>query len=435
MSSTRIKVMLATNIMGLGGAERTVQTVARYLNKEQFDVTVLCMEAGGGRVEELVQAGVRVLVGDGSIESIKKLCQPGEVDVLHLQRSGHMEPLHTAVVEYLKPKKMMEVNIFAFTDPVLGPRFDLQIYKSMMMLTERIWKGKIPRVINPWLRERVIYNPVTVNYFDAFKLSKEEIIARRSALGLKPNDFVLGRIGRNDPVKWGDLILSALPALVQKIPQVKFVFRTLPTARLTWLKKCGYLDRVVVLPETNNEAEIAATYQLLDVYVHPSRRGEAFGNTLNEAMVWSLPIVVENTPHWDNGQLEQVDHGKTGWVVSTVSGLVSAIEDLAKDRDARIAFGRAGRKKVVEFFDLTRGVTQYELAYRQLMGLIDEKDLATLIFPSAETILSFPSWYQHQKKIDITHPSQPFWEVAHFIAKWRWRLNDSLTARGFIKGV
>jgi len=433
MNQNKIKLIIASNIMHIGGAERTVQTLALNLDKELFDVTVLCMEDGGGRVDELLQNGVKVLIGNGTIEKIKELIPDPEVDILHFHRSGHKENLHLEVTEYLAPKKIMETNVFAFEDDVLGPKFDLRVYKSMMMLTQRAWHNK---TVNKdwWKKERVIYNPVTLDKFNAYKLDGDAIKEKRRALGFGNEDIIIGRVGRNDPVKWGDLILSALPYITKELPDVKIVFRTAPANRMKWLKDKGYLGKnVIVLPETSNEKEISETYQLLDIYVHTTRRGEAFGNTLNEAMAWELPIIVENTPHWDNGQLEQVKNDVNGFVVQSVGGLMAALKKLVEDKAERVRLGSNGRKRVENNFGQKIGIGQYELAYKNLMGMIGEADLQKDIFPSIEEIESYAREYGNLKKMDYPHQLSVLAELILFKDKLKWRLYDSLVARGFLK--
>jgi glycosyltransferase involved in cell wall biosynthesis len=397
------------------------------INREMFDITVLCMEAGGIRTEALERMGVRVLVGDGTLEKIKNLIPAPDIDILHFHRSGHSEPLHNAIVQYLKPKKIMETNVFAFYDPTLV--FDLQVYKSMMMLTQRVWKGKTP-LIDQWKKQRVIYNPVTVDSFEKFRLSHTEIQKKRNELGIPEHHLVIGRIGRNDPVKWGDLLLSAWPFLIRKIPNITCILRTAPDSRIMWFKKHGFLNdnRMIILSESGDEREVAETYQLLDVYVHMSRRGEAFGNSLNEAMVWGLPIIVENTPQWDNGQVEQIVDSKTGYIVRSVGGLLAAIETLT-DPNQRKKFGQEGRYRVTSSFGLNRGVGQYELAYEQLSAIVDSERLSQGIFPTPKELINFPREYSKLCTIDTKHKVIIWMEVVAYIQKIYWRIIDSLIAR------
>lgn len=429
----KINVCIATNILDIGGAERTVQTLALQLNKTEFDVTVLCLLRGGPRVSLLEEHGARVLVGDGTLEKIKTLLPNPNFDVLHFHRSGQNElPLHAEVVAYLKPKKLMETNIFALEDPILGSKFDLHAYKSLMMLCERVWRGPMP-ALNQYLLQRVIYNPVTVEYFEQFKLSDTDRENQRLSLGIGPNDIVFGRVGRNDTTKWGDLVLSAMPKILAQNPQAKFVFRTVPDARLTWLKKNNFFGgRVIVLPESKDEREIAATYQLFDVCIHTSRRGEAFGNSLNEAMVWSLPIIVENTPHWDNGQLEQVENGVTGWVVKSVGGLVAAAQNLIDDSKQRNAFATAGNKKVREQFGWHRGISQYELAYKQLVGVVTSDYVQQNIYPTVEQLEKYHAQYQAIINLDFPHRRNFAWSIHSWATYWYWRVGDSLRSRGLL---
>ncbi len=429
----KIKLVIATNILDIGGAERTVQTLALYLDKAKFDVTVLCLLRGGPRVKLLEEQNARVLIGDGTLNKIKELIPKPDIDILHFHRSGQRESaLHEEVVEYLHPKKLMETNIFAFTDPALGHKFDLQLYKSMMMLSERVWQGK-ERGVGDCLKQRVAYNPVTVDYFDQFRLTIERRQVMRNELGIKSDEILLGRIGRNDTVKWGDLILTALPEIFKNNSKVKVLFRTVPTSRLGWLKKNNFFDgRVIVLPESSSEKEIAETYQMLDVYVHTSRRGEAFGNSLNEAMVWGLPIIVENTPHWDNGQLEQVDNGKTGWVVSSAGGLAAAVADLVSNTDRRNYFGKSGHKKVVDCFDRGIGVAQYELAYLQLAGLKNDSEVISQAFPAVNALVVYHKEYQKLSQLDFPHKVLFWLEVKRKVQYYYWRVVDSLVSRGFI---
>jgi len=433
MNQNKIKLIIASNIMHIGGAERTVQTLALNLNKEIFDVTILCLEDGGGRVDELLRNGAKVLIGNGTIGKIKELIPSPAVDILHFHRSGHKENLHIEVLEYLAPKKAMETNVFAFDDDILGSKFDLRIYKSMMMLTQRAWKE---RIINKdwWKKERVIYNPVTLDKFNIYKLDEKSIQEKRQSLGINNHDIVIGRVGRNDPVKWGDLILTALPYIKKELPNVKIIFKTAPVNRLKWLKKKGYLGtNVIVLSETNDEKEISETYQLMDIYAHTTRRGEAFGNTLNEAMAWRLPIIVENTPHWDNGQLEQVENNVNGFVVQSVGGFLAALKRLTGNKVERIQFGLNGRKKVEENFDQDIGIGQYELSYKHLMGMISEIDLQKNIFPSMKEVELYAREYENLKRIDYPHQSSMSVEFKFLKDKLKWRLYDSLIARGFIE--
>ena len=66
VSRRRIKVMLAIDGLGLGGAEMVVRDLARFLDRDWFDVCVCCTRGLGGSIgEELLRDGFDVFVLPG----------------------------------------------------------------------------------------------------------------------------------------------------------------------------------------------------------------------------------------------------------------------------------------------------------------------------------------------------------------------------------
>ncbi len=62
----RIKVMLAIDGLGLGGAEMVVRDLARFLDRDWFDVCVCCTKGLGGSIgEEMLRDGIDVFVLPG----------------------------------------------------------------------------------------------------------------------------------------------------------------------------------------------------------------------------------------------------------------------------------------------------------------------------------------------------------------------------------
>ena len=66
VSTRRIKVMLAIHGLGLGGAEMVVRDLARFLDRDRFDVCIRCTRGLGGSIgEELARDGFDVFVLPG----------------------------------------------------------------------------------------------------------------------------------------------------------------------------------------------------------------------------------------------------------------------------------------------------------------------------------------------------------------------------------
>jgi glycosyltransferase involved in cell wall biosynthesis len=93
--------------------------------------------------------------------------------------------------------------------------------------------------------------------------------------------------------------------------------------------------------------------------LHPVSWPEPFGLTLIESMACGTPVIA-----FDQGAIpEVIKHGKTGFVVDNVEGMVNAISKL--DRiDRKIC-----RDYVLKRFSVEQMVDNYELVYHAILGV------------------------------------------------------------------
>ena len=93
---------------------------------------------------------------------------------------------------------------------------------------------------------------------------------------------------------------------------------------------------------------------------------EGLPNVVLEAMAAGLPVVATNV----GGLPEVVEQGETGWLVAPkdVPALAGAINHLLAHDGVRIAFGRAGRKRVEQRFSLAAMVQQHEDMFLRLLN-------------------------------------------------------------------
>lgn len=168
------------------------------------------------------------------------------------------------------------------------------------------------------------------------------------------DSFVIGRIGRASTDKWDRSLVDAMPAIVKKIPNVRFVFRAFPSQ---WKhsvpsdvqKRCRFM------PETSSLSELEDTIDQCDVMVQFSRIGETFGCAIAEAMARGIAVIVNSTDFRtkypydrDNAQVELVDHAKNGFVVVTQNELVHALQKL-QSKTIRKNMGVTAYKKAQQF--------------------------------------------------------------------------------------
>jgi len=120
-------------------------------------------------------------------------------------------------------------------------------------------------------------------------------------------------------------------------------------------------DRVKFLGQRDDVQDVLAD---ADVVVIPSH-AEPFGRVALEAMVLARPVVGTNA----GGLPEVVRDGETGILVPPRSPgrLAAAIAKLLEDKSLAERMGRAGRKRVMEMFDIKDKVRELELLYTELI--------------------------------------------------------------------
>lgn len=108
-------------------------------------------------------------------------------------------------------------------------------------------------------------------------------------------------------------------------------------------------DKIEFLGWIDNE-KVPGFMANLDIFAIPSRwDGESFGVVAVEAGAAGLPCVVSNV----GGLPEVVIDGETGTVVpkDDPDQLADAIEDLVNNKDKRISYGDAARRRVEEHYE------------------------------------------------------------------------------------
>lgn len=125
-------------------------------------------------------------------------------------------------------------------------------------------------------------------------------------------------IGNVTERKGQDLVIRALPAIRDRIPDILYVVAGLPTdaARLQDLAVSLGVGDAVRLVGRVNSMELMALLTISEVFLLTSRESstgdvEGYGIAALEAQLVGLPVVVTNV----GGLPEAVDHGRSGFVV------------------------------------------------------------------------------------------------------------------------
>lgn len=219
------------------------------------------------------------------------------------------------------------------------------MFQSMMHLNERYLPASGEAF--DFSRHKVMYNMVDVQEFEKYRLTSEQIREAKKNLGILEDDFVIGKIARPHIAKWSDLILDMMPHLIKIRPKTKFIIVGAPESRRRKIENSSLKDHFILLDEITDERQLHEIYQIIDVLAHSSKIGECNGNTINEAMFWAKPVVINSTPNRDNGQLEQVIHMENGLIANYPQTYARALAYLANNPEKSLKMGENGRKQVL----------------------------------------------------------------------------------------
>ena len=161
----------------------------------------------------------------------------------------------------------------------------------------------------------------------------------------RPSMVFLGRM--DEPRKGLDVLVAALPAIVEGVPDVQVVI--VGPGDIEEQRESldpSVRDNVVYLGRVS-DSDKARAFASADIYVAPHTGGESFGIVLAEAMAASTAVLASDLPAFRNVLAD----GTAGRLFATgdSTALAQAAVELLTDSSARTALVLAGRDRVMDF--------------------------------------------------------------------------------------
>ncbi len=187
----------------------------------------------------------------------------------------------------------------------------------------------------------------------------------RAALGITPQDLVVGKLARLFRLKGHDDLIDLSPQLLHHQPNLKFLF----VGGGEWLERLqrrvgqlGLAERFIFTGLVPPEA-VPKYLGVMDVLVHASLR-EGLPRALPQALAAGRPVIAYDC----DGAPEVCLHERTGLLVPSrhLPSLQAAILRLAVDPALRLRLGETGRRFVQERFSVDKMVADTLALYRWL---------------------------------------------------------------------
>ncbi len=179
-------------------------------------------------------------------------------------------------------------------------------------------------------------------------------------------DFVILTAGRLVRRKRVDLLVRALPKLLEKIPEVKLLVlgSGIERAKIAKLIEELQLEFFVVMPGWVSEEEKNALFTRADIFMQLSER-EGLSLALLESKAAGVPAIIVGS----SGLWEPINQGSTGLLLEppiTVDKIVEQIVFLYQNPELRKEMGEAARLEALLEYTLKKMVDEYVRVYNEV---------------------------------------------------------------------
>lgn len=371
--ASKINLVLLTDCLAdlAGGAEKQIYELAKGLDKNKYNVTVVSLDTYGQAPRQLIESTgcrleifrvVRIYGITGFIQGFKfyRFLRENRIDILqtyHFSSDiwGTFWGKSAGVPVIISNRRDMgfwrsgiHVQAYRWVNRwVTKTVGNAQSIREHIKAQEGIPDGKLD----------VIYNGVDV--------PSEHTVGFRSDVPVKtPNDILIMHVANLKPVKGHVYLFKAFQGIYAQHPNVKLILigeDQLNGALQQQAKELGIKDRVIFLGKRD---DACALLSLADICVLPSL-SEGMSNSILEYMSAGKPVIATNV----GGNPELVKNGVNGLLVEKedADGLRAALLSLVEDKDKCQAMGRAGFERVKAEFSMAAMVGRYDILFNDLL--------------------------------------------------------------------
>ena len=378
----RIRVAHVITRMCKGGAQENTFETVRLANRDRFDVELISGHTAPNEpsMEQAVRnAGIEIVRAKNLVRNpspLNDLRAYNELQQLFRDRRYDIVHTHTSKAGYLGRMAASKTGVpivvhtphghifFGYFNKLLT-EFFTKLERDAALKTNKLIE-LTQRGVDQHLAEGVGTHDQWTAIFSGIDLAPFENAvkartATREALGVTPDEFLIGAVGRLEPVKGFSYFVRAARIVLDSLPSARFILAGDGAER----------DSLEALAETlgprfqflDMRDDVPALMAAMDLCVVPSIN-EGMGRVILEAGAAGTPVVATNV----GGIPEVVKETVTGLLVRPrdETGIASAALSLAADATQRERMGKAARDHAQQF-SLARMVEKIEALYEELI--------------------------------------------------------------------
>lgn len=246
-------------------------------------------------------------------------------------------------------------------------RWAFQQATSVVSVSLYSWQRLLRLGVKP-RSGRVITNGADASRFKI--ISAQEVTEFKAGTGLNQGRILL-TVGNVSDRKGQDVVIRALPGIIEQVPDAHYFMAGLPTKEKQFARladELGVASHVHFLGQVD-DAKLVGLFNCCDVFVMTSRHTvdefEGFGIAVVEAALCGKPAVVSR----DSGLAEAIDDGVTGISVpeGDVQATADAIISLLQDNALRKRMGEAAQRRALAQQTWVQCAQQYDALFRHLL--------------------------------------------------------------------
>lgn len=368
----RVHVMHVLLSLCTGGLEKQVVNVINRTDRERFRHSVCCLDSVGPLAEMLEEPRpeVHLLARTPGLSlslpfRLARMFASEKVDVVHTRGLGTY--MYSALAARMA-RAALVYGEHGDLPMIREKRRRRAAMRTLAWLTDGLYAvSEAGRLGLAELSHRaperidVIPNGVETDLF-----RPGDPAAARDRIGIDPDAFVIGFVGRVAPVKNLGALFAALPEVSDAVGDVDVVIvgdgpdmenvRQLAAAS-------GTPKRVHLLGERRDVPDILPAMSVIVL----SSFNEGHSNVILEAMSAGCPVVASEV----GGNPEIVRDGETGFLfpADRPAELAERLVRLARSPDLRRRLGENARSVVLTEFSMHLMIEQYEALYSRLARL------------------------------------------------------------------
>ena len=354
-----------------GGTERLVVLMSREFAREH-NVFVVCLDEVGAWGLKLREEGIPVYwfmrqpgLDLSMAVKIARFCREHRIDLIHAHQCT---PWFYAALSrriYSKPRLLLEEHGRHYPEVKKNGRirFNRWFIEPMTHRMVAVSKDVRERLVEYEGLNRgrieVVYNGVE----EPEIMSEAEKLQLRSSLGFGPEHFVVGTVGRFDPIKNLPMLVKGISLSRERFPAIRGLLVGDGPVFGEIEKLISGLGQTQAIAMTGHREDARRLVQCMDLFVLPSF-SEGTSMALLEAMASGVPCAVTAV----GGNPELVIDSLTGWVFPSDSAdaLCRAMADAVSGSGTRQSFARAGMARYRSDFTFAGMIAGYRRIYAQM---------------------------------------------------------------------